>query len=338
MKTKESTKNWLETAEEEFIKGLSNHFNDTKTKKIGGIEVGYTKDLPKINLAMETVEEIHFLKEKFRKNGVPVIAVIQKKVFSSLISQLPLYSFKGITEEGKVKADVKNYLLKLNRKLIPSCILFLLMFLAGIFCFSSFAGHEGVFPVILSVIFILNCVTSFFSLAALTQKKSPLLSALSLEEFIDVDCKDIFLVFLLGILVPNWILAALLNNYLVYPILSLIYQKRLLFPNKISEGEEEVRVDLPPAPKEIQEILIKLSNMGVEVYPIVHKKAFKVSIDKEEMKSWRKKILDPILVSENGDYVVVHTLYGNIQEEERFLKYLKKVISQVTDEYMNSVN
>jgi len=332
-----SEQNWLEIAEEVSLQSFSGHLKDTKKKKIAGVEVGYEKDTLRIQRAMKAVEEVHSIKERFNANGIPVIAVIQKNVFSSLISKLPFYTFKDINSEGKVKANVLEYVKQLDKRAIPSFLLLSALFFYGFWKISRFGGNAGIDGMVFFVMGVFYLIVVGIATLAGVEY------SLSLKEITRGDVKDFFFssygLFLLFWPVP---FLQLLNH----PFLRLISnktKKRLLFPKRCSaEGDPEnlgeVQIDLPEAPDETKEVLIKLHNMGVKVYPVVHEGAFKVTVKDEELAYWRRILMDPVLVSESGDYIVVHTFYGEIPEEAKLVEKIRKTVSQVTEEYMNSVN
>jgi hypothetical protein len=358
--------NWLELTEKKILDKLQEP--STVSKKVAGIDCT-VPDKKKAALATATVERVRNLKEEFANKGIPVIAVLPKSLFFAIVKAMKFYSFKGIDEEGMVYGDIDSYLRALTLKeRIPGMILGLLA-VAGLITgyiqiYPFLEAIHGIFAFLITIAFFFNMIALIIYLGSSIKdhinKVVDNLSSFSFEEInaftnvlYDIENSPLLVRVLVWwinmfFLHFSYFLVTLINHYLVPTTLFMRKKKKdYLFPDRIPTGKDKVQVQFPIAPKDVQDVLVKLDEAGLCPYPIAHEKGFKVHITEEAIAEWKEQF-DPIFVTEHKlpemgglpeeDYVAVHTFFGNIPEEEKFIEKIKRVASQVTDEYLRSVN
>lgn len=336
METHEST-NWLKTTEQVVLETLSRPFQ--KEVKIAGVDVTEKDNKKILSTMMKTTEEINSIKKRFTKAGVPPIAVLPKKVFFELIKSVPFYVFKSINEKGEVKADVENYVIRENQRMVPSFVILLLsLFAAFSYAIFHIEGDLQTALLFLWVVWIIRAVLYVPFVLWIWGTPELAFPSTFKGSSINEELENVFNILGFISALPNF-LALHLNSFLEPIFIPSKAKKNWLFPNKVDEGEGKAKIQLPPAPEEVKEILIKLHEMGIKVYPIVHEDAFKVVIEEDELRYWRDLVFqDPIPVSEEGNYIIVHTFYGENPEEGKLTEKVKRIASQVTEEFLNSVN
>ncbi len=283
------------------------------------------------NESEEHARVLNLLNQK----GLERRGVVPTDIFKQLVAQKKMYTFKTIDSEGRVKADLKSFVFKLNEFSISlanglnvlGCVC---MILAGNHFFWHSTGGNFV-DLLIGGTFVLYLVRMFGGLLFVNAPK--------------------FLSWGMYLLFPEICLWETISNKLTYKNAKAIlwpkYQDVDLPEQEFSRGKDDdeelnktlkgtkVKIKLHPAPKSVQDRLVAWTQAGYQPYLVVDAKAFDVVFDGKLKAIIRKsrEILDPMPCVDINGFTVIIDQYGPFLSEQEVVAYVQNHFSLLKNKY-----
>jgi hypothetical protein len=309
-------------SEREAILEKRTNLKQIKTEKIVGIDCEsleeHSVDI-KYLLQESTAE--HTLKQRLQQEDIPYLAILPTKTFQQLTSDLPFFTFKNINKEGKVFANVKGAVAEAKNDGAVSVIIFLCLvigsWIAIIGWGNQLIGIQGFISK------VLVCLLSFI---------------LSMPLTVIID-KIIF---------PDSKVRRRIKKSELWPAkndqdkLEYLYTRTNDDGKVVTEKEkpELVQLILPPAPKDVQDTLVKCKNLNIKPYLVVHENAFQFFLPKDQFKSALDFITenDPIVCSDHTEdglaFTAIHVQYGDFAEEKMLVDQIEEKFNLIMKKHI----
>ena len=291
-------------------KTIDAHYNSLRKQKqqlLDKIKTIKTTYQEKQNLIVEELQEIREIKKDLQKKKLEYIAILPKRVLTELTKDLPLYTFRDIGNNGKIRIKYIGYNENLDKKITddsedfpaPNANLFTLAPVKVVSIneykeeLKNPSDNDYVFP---------------FGFLGWTF--NPIWGT----------CVILLSVIIGGFIYKSWSVFgwSLLTLSLSWIILCFTWILRRFFVGYLA------KITLPNTPKKTQERLQQFKKNGFKIYPIVEDGGFIIS----PLKNYKANPVpnkEPMLITDQNKHSIIIDQYGEFIYEKMMIKKIKEM-------------
>lgn len=296
-----------------------------------GLLPGLTERVALINSISEEVNGHTALLNRLNQEELPCLAIVPTAIFDTLVQAMNLYTFRTMDSEGRVMADIENYIKKANYQPQTTLLYIFLTSIALAFLILYFSDSPKAYDVIYMLVFSF----SVFATRML----------LSFDSFIK--CQD----WLEVIIIPELFFVRFFREKQLSPRNSkkLLWSKRIdtdiphqvFFDGSIQNSREtnkllnnnKVRIRLLPAPQNVLDRIAMWKAAGYEPYLVVDERAFEFLFEgtMEAAAQYYMEVPDPIYCLDIGRFTVIIDQYGPFLSEQQIMAFVEKHFRVLTE-------